>query len=213
MIETATTWNRVDNKGEDMRIKMMSIVSVMLLAVIFVPAAYVSAEEGSQDPKAASHARTLTAASGDMYEVVQKILLASAQRMPEERYGFKPADGVRSFGQILGRVADSQYYFCSSVLEEVNPAPRVEKNKTSKAELIEALENAFSYCTRAHAILSDASATEMVNFMGGDKPKLHVLTINQVHTIEHYGNLVTYMRMNEIVPPTSDSEFMKQLGR
>lgn len=195
-----------------MRTSVITIVSGLLLASIVVPAPSVLAQEGTKDPAVASSARTLTAASSSIYEGLQKLLVASAQKMPEKRYDFKPVEGVRSFGRILGHVADSQYLFCSRVLGEENPAPRVEENATSKTELIEALESAFSYCERAYAALDDVSATEMVTFMGG-KPKLTVLTTNQVHTIEHYGNLVTYMRMNEIVPPTSDPEFMKQFSR
>ena len=76
---------------------------------------------------------------------------------------------------------------------------------------IAALSEAFAYCDRAYETLTDESAVEMVKFMGGDNPKLGVLNTNQVHTIEHYGNLVTYMRIKGLVPPTSDPEFMKEL--
>lgn len=61
--------------------------------------------------------------------------------------------------------------------------------------------------------MTDASAAEMVKRHDGDTPKLGVLTINQIHTVEHYGNLITYMRMKNIVPPTSDPEFMQQLRK
>ena len=70
-----------------------------------------------------------------MYRALKFVLLRTAEKMPEENYAFKPAEGVRSFGQILGHVADSQYRFCSEVLVEQPPAPGIEKTRTSKADL------------------------------------------------------------------------------
>jgi uncharacterized damage-inducible protein DinB len=142
-----------------------------------------------------------------VYGAVKNILLHSAEKMPEESYSFKPTEAVRSYGQIIGHVADAQYLFCSAVLGEKNPAPKIEQTKTSKADLIAALKGAFAYCDKAYDGMTDASATQMVNFFGGDTPKLGVLTGNFGHTLEHYGNLVTYMRLKNIVPPTSEPDF------
>ncbi len=83
------------------------------------------------------------------YGKVKDVLLRSAEKVPEENYSFKPTDAVRSFGQIVGHVADAQYTFCSIVLGEKNPAPKVEETKTAKADLFAALKDAFAYCDRA----------------------------------------------------------------
>lgn len=139
------------------------------------------------------------------YGYLKDVMLRSAEKMPEENFNFKPTDTVRSFGQILGHVADSQYYFCSKVLGEKNPAPKVEQTKTSKADLIGALKDAFSYCDKAYNGVTETSATETVKLFGGeDTPKKDVLTINNMHTVEHYGNIVTYLRIKNIVPPSSE---------
>src|SRR5262245_34200149 len=61
------------------------------------------------------------------YARVKDFLLKSAEKMPEENYSFKPVDTVRSYGQIVGHVADAQYLFCSIALGEKNPAPNIEK--------------------------------------------------------------------------------------
>jgi uncharacterized damage-inducible protein DinB len=183
-----------------------------LLIFLLVPAS-VALAQGNPPPAAASQNNPLAAQNKSLYGGEKRILLRSAEKMPEENYGFKPTNTVRSYGQIIGHLADSQYAFCSVVLGEKNPAPKVEQTKTSKADLIAALKEAFAYCDKAYDGLTDASAVQMVKFMGGDTPKLGVLTINNVHNIEHYGNLVTYMRIKNIVPPTSEPEFMKQLGR
>ena len=59
--------------------------------------------------------------------------------------------------------------------------------------------------------MTDASGAKIVKLMGFDVPKLGVLTTNLAHTSEHYGNLVTYMRLKNIVPPTSDPALMQRM--
>src|SRR5437016_2899883 len=132
----------------------------------------------------------LSAFNKRAYGQVKVWLLGSAEKMPEENYTFKPTDAVRSFGQVVGHVADAQYLFCSAALGEKNPALKIEQTKTSKADLIAALKDAFAYCDKAYDGMTDASATQMVKLMGGDTPKLSVLTVNNLHTMEHYGNLI-----------------------
>jgi uncharacterized damage-inducible protein DinB len=186
-----------------------------LLIFLLVPAAAALAQGNAPTAAAAAapQSNPLTTHMKHLFGGTKRILLRSAEKMPEENYAFKPTETVRSYGQIVGHVADSQYAFCSMVLGEKNPAPKIEQTKTSKADLIAALKDAFAYCDKAYEGLTDASAVQLVKFMDGDRPKLGVLTVNNVHTIEHYGNLVTYMRIKNIVPPTSDPEFMKQLSK
>lgn len=141
------------------------------------------------------------------YGGVKNFLLLSAEKVPDEYYNFKPTDGVRSYGQIIGHIADSQYAMCAIVLGEKNPSASIEKNRTSKADLIAALKGAFTYCDRAYDGMTDATAGQMVKFMGSDTTKLGVLTANLIHSGLHYGNLITYMRLKNIVPPTSEPDY------
>lgn len=138
------------------------------------------------------------------YGRLKTILINSAEKMPEENYSFKPAESVRSYGQLIGHVADAQYLFCSIALGEKNPALKIEQTKTSKADLIAALKEAVAYCDKAYDSMTDASGAQMVKLFGGDTPKLDVLTVNNMHNMEHYGNMVTYLRIKNIVPPTSE---------
>jgi uncharacterized damage-inducible protein DinB len=155
-------------------------------------------------------ASPLSAYNRVIYEGVKMVVLRAAEKMPAESYDFRPADSVRGFGQIIGHVADSQYIFASLVLGESNPAPRVEKTKSTKNDLIAALRGAFVYSDRAYEGLTDATAAEVVEFFGGDAPILGPLTANIAHMMGHYGNLVTYMRMKDIVPPTSEPGFLPE---
>jgi len=146
----------------------------------------------------------------EVYGGVKAILLRSAEKMPEENYSFKPTDAVRSYGQILGHVADSQLFFCSRAIGETKPSLKIEKTRTAKADLITALKDAFAYCDKAYEGMTDALGGQRVPLFGetSDTPKLGVLAVNNLHSIEHYGNLVTYMRMKNVVPPTSEPGFM-----
>jgi len=193
----------------------MRTLTLLICLVATAAVAWSQERPKAEPPKAAvttAQGNPLSARNRQLYQGEKKILLRTAEKMPEENYNFKPTEAVRSFGQIGGHVADSQYTFCSTVLGEKDPGPKVEQTKTSKADLIAALKDAFAYCDKAYDGMTDASAAEMVKFMGGEQPKLGVLTTNHIHTMLHYGNLVTYMRLKNIVPPTSDPEFRRELG-
>ena len=164
-------------------------------------------------PKAAvvpSPDNPLSAWNKKAYGRVKDILLRSAEKVPEENYNFKPTDAVRSFGQIVGHVADAQYLFCSIELGENNPALKIEQSKTSKADLIAALKDAFAYCDKAYDGLTDASASDTVKLFKGDMTKRDALTANTMHGVEHYGNLIVYLRMKNLVPPSSEPGVMPQ---
>jgi uncharacterized damage-inducible protein DinB len=138
-----------------------------------------------------------------LYNMVKTNIVRAAEKMPEENYGFKPTPEIRSFGQLLGHVADAQYMFCAPVMGKASPAPGVEKSKTKKAEIVAALKDAFTFCDAAYDGLTDADAATMVKFFG-EQTKVTVLSFNTAHDNEHYGNIVTYMRLKGLVPPSSE---------
>ncbi len=162
----------------------------------FICLAMAAAAFGQTNPLAADAKR--------LYLLTVTNISKSAEKVPEENYSFKPTPEVRSFGQLIGHVADAQYLFCSAVKGD-KPAPLgIEKSKTSKADLIAALKEAVAYCTAVYDGMTDQAAPETVKFFGRDQTKLGVLSFNSIHNYEHYGNLVTYMRLKGIVPPSSE---------
>src|SRR5881394_1868631 len=93
----------------------------------------------------------LTASIKMQFGIAKGMITRAADKVPESVYGFKATDDVRSFGQLVGHVADAQYSFCSMVIGEKSPASgSVEKTKTSKADLVAALKEAFAYCDKAY---------------------------------------------------------------
>ncbi len=177
-----------------MNVKKCLDMNKLFLSLLLVPAALL-AQAPSSNP--------LSAGTKMMYTIVTGNVVKAAEEMPEENYSFKPAPDVRTFGQIVAHVADAQHHFCSVVSGDSSKSPDVEKNKTSKADIVQALKEAVDYCTKTYDGLTDAQAIQTVKFFGRDLPKLTVLDFNSAHTDEHYGNLVTYMRIKGLTPPSS----------
>jgi uncharacterized damage-inducible protein DinB len=138
-----------------------------------------------------------------LFKEASDYILESANDVPEAKYGYKPIAGVRSFGELFAHVAGAQTMFCAIALGEKPPAEdAVEKTAKTKAALIAALKASSASCARAYA-QSDAAASETVDLFGAPRTRLYVLLMNATHDNEHYGNLVTYLRMNGMVPPSS----------
>jgi uncharacterized damage-inducible protein DinB len=157
----------------------------------------------SQEPPAAP-SNPITASEKGVYTLVSGEVVAAAEKMPEQNYSFKPTPEVRSFGQLVGHVADAQYGFCSTAAGEPEPMKDIEKTKTTKADLVIALKDAIAYCNKVYAGMTDAQGSQMVKVMNYDLARLTVLSVNTAHTDEHYGNMVTYLRLKGIVPPSSE---------
>ena len=146
------------------------------------------------------------------YTVNRKNIERSAEKVPEGLYGMRPGEQleVRTFGQILGHLANFNYLWCSQAKGEKNPAQGSDFEKlTSKALLVRALSEAFTYCDNAYAALTDASGLEIVtvtqeNGRQTQVPRMSLLVLNYGHNNDHYGNLVTYLRIKSIVPPSSE---------
>jgi uncharacterized damage-inducible protein DinB len=153
----------------------------------------------------ASSANPATDAVKVQYRMVKAVLARTAAKVPEDLYGFKPTPEVRSLGEILGHVAYSLFAMCSAAAGEKPPQSDIEKTKKTKADLSKALNDSTAYCDRVLEQMDDKKGMETVQFFG-PTPKLHVLTFNIAHDYEHYGNLVTYMRLKSIVPPSSEPQ-------
>jgi uncharacterized protein YbaA (DUF1428 family)/uncharacterized damage-inducible protein DinB len=165
----------------------------LLLAVLAAPAAAQSAPPA--DAGVATSRALWTQVTAQVTEI--------AKEVPDSLYGWKPTPTVRSFGELFGHIAGAQYMFCAAALgEPAREEDAVEKAATTKAALVEALEASTAYCAPAYR-QSDASAMAGITMFGQQQTRLWALGMNALHNGEHYGNLVTYLRINGIVPPAS----------
>lgn len=127
----------------------------------------------------------------------------AANELSEADYAFRPVAGVRSFGELVGHVAGSQFLICAAALGEPQPAEdAVEKSATTKVALVKALKESTEYCKRAYAMAASTAGTA-VDLFGSKNTRVGALALNAVHDGEHYGNIITYMRLKGMVPPSS----------
>jgi uncharacterized damage-inducible protein DinB len=176
----------------------MRLAPVAVVAVV-VAALPVSVSAQGTDPVAQAIRASWDGAKKNIQE--------SADQMPEANYGFKPVDGVRTFGQILAHIAGANYIFCAAAKGEKSPHAEdaFEKNATTRAAIIKALGESLTYCDSAFAAANDktlGAAIEMP-FGMGKGTRAAALLGNTGHLNEHYGNLVTYFRIKGLVPPSS----------
>ena len=136
------------------------------------------------------------------YHSVKNNIQKSAEKMTEADYAFKPTPEVRSFAEVLDHIADSQTRACSAVAgDQKTPSAA---GKTSKADVIAALNDSFAECDKAFDSVTDANAGEMVKMGRGQRTRLGVLIGTVIHDNEQYGIMTVHMRLKGMVPPSSE---------
>jgi hypothetical protein len=181
------------------------------LAVFFVAAPVVSAQgRGPGGPVG------LAAGLQASYNRIKGLLTASADKLPEADYGFKPTPDIRSYGQLWGHVANFHFGTCAQVKGVPNPnqGNNLENSATTKAAVVKALADSFAFCDDAFAALTDASAAEMLTG-GRGGPRARGIVLNQIieHDNEMYGIGTVYQRLKGVVPPSTEQQGQRGGGR
>ena len=154
----------------------------------------------------AQNANPLTANAKVQFGALSGFVVRSAEKVPEELYSFRATPEVRSMAELFGHVADAMFAMCSTAAGSKPPRTGIEKAVTSKTALVAALKEGVSYCNTVYDGMTDQKGLETVPFYFGPTPRVSVLYFVVTHTYEHYGNLVTYMRLKNIVPPSSEPQ-------
>jgi uncharacterized damage-inducible protein DinB len=192
------------------------VIVVLLGSLLAIPAA---AQTGQQP--AASSANPLSTWLRNAYTGNRNTIVRSAEKMPEDNYGMRPGtqQEVRTFGQQVGHIANYNFMWCAQAKGEKNPnaGNNLEKLNT-KAEFLKALNDAFAYCDGVYSSLTDASGVEMIDITqeSGRQTRnlrMALLILNFAHNNEIYGNIVSYMRMKDIVPASSEPRPQQQQPR
>ena len=144
------------------------------------------------------------------YTAVATNITRSAAMVPAEMYTFQPTPDVRSFARLFAHIIDDNNGACAA-LAGVTPAPgRVDTgsagawaaDKMTKADLEKGLADSVALCQKAFAAVTPANMMESAGGRG-TRTKMGMLIYNTSHINEHYGNLVTYLRLKGMVPPSS----------
>ena len=159
----------------------------------------------AQRQQAADPARVAVAAARANWITAHNLIVRSAEQMSEADYAFRPVATVRTFAQIVAHVADDEMGWCAQILGEPMRQTQYEKTLSTKAELLKAIRDAGTYCEKAYA-MTDAQAAQATTIWGGQQSRIRGLMDNAAHDWEHYGNIVTYLRVRGMVPPSSQGQ-------
>ncbi|WP_185827183.1 DinB family protein [Edaphobacter aggregans] len=177
---------------------MARVVVPVGLVSVSVLASLANAQISPNFPNPIAAPQPLTMTLSIFRSNMQDKIMKAADMMPESKYSYRPTKEVRSFGEIVTHVADISYYLCSNAKGEALTAPAAAKG--SKAEIVAYLKGSFSYCDGAFSGFTDAHLNDPADFWGFKTNKMFILTQVGNHDALHYGNLVTYLRINGLEP-------------
>jgi uncharacterized damage-inducible protein DinB len=179
------------------------VLSLCLIALA-VPAVAQTSDGGADQSLSMSMAATAKA----MHAIIRRDLAEAADAMPADEYSFKPTPQVRSFGELIGHVANANFYFCSQAKGEKSPATQNFERGADKAAIAKGLKDSLAYCDEVFASTTDANFSQAVKVAGPGgsgtaTTRGLVLMFNTTHQNEHYGNVIVYMRLKGHVPPST----------
>jgi len=167
-----------------------------------VPAAAQTTDAGFWDAFSPSTA----AVTKTMHGTIRRNLAEAAAAMTAEEYAFKPTADMRSFGEVIGHLINTNFIMCSQAKQEKSPGGQNYEKVADRAALVKALGDALAYCDGVYDATTDANYQEIVSVSGPrptQTPRGMVLAFNTAHNQEHYGNLVVYLRLKGHVPPST----------
>jgi uncharacterized damage-inducible protein DinB len=191
-----------------------------ILTALLVCAALVTAAGCSRGTSGLASSEALIRSVESMHGGVKQFMLKAADDIPAEDFSYKPTPDTRSIGQIFLHVAYWQFFFCGEAKGEKPERPalltafneqreNLEAIGATKTNVVEALRASYDYCDTVFKTLTPEDAGKIIaapGFMHIDQaPRIHFLSFNVSHANQHYGNLVTYMRLRGRVPPSSQS--------
>jgi hypothetical protein len=163
-----------------------------------------------------AQSRTNTQIIDFILDLQEREVVGMADAMPADKYNFAPMvgefHGVRTFAEQLKHIAADNYLLGAGILGEQAPGnvandERGSNSVRSKPEIIAYVKESFAYMHRASAAIDDAKSSiptpGISPWPAGTATRLGVAIEDCVHTWDHYGQLVEYLRMNGIVPPAS----------
>jgi len=170
-------------------------VSAFVLLLVMSSAAGFGQSAGSQNP--------VTDVTKNMVARYSRNIIAAAEEMPADKYGFRPTPAQQSFGHILAHIAGSNFTLCSAFSGMTNPQTKVSETDP-KDTIVKAVKDSFDFCNQALAKFSDSQLGEEVTLFGGRKgPKAQAVISLNIDFGDHYSALAQYLRLNGLLPPSA----------
>ena len=147
---------------------------------------------------------------------IEREVVPAAEAMPDDKFNFAPTQGdfkgVRTFAQQVKHIAAVNYMLGGAILAEKPPVDlggeNGPDNMTSKADVVKFLKDSFAYLHKALNSINESNVLGQVQspFGSNKVSRLGLSVIALSHPMDHYGQMVEYLRMNNIIPPASRAQ-------
>ena len=187
---------------------MRNAVVTFACCAAFAGAAAAQGQRAGAPPAAPA---SVGAEVNGFYTRIAGFITRSAEMVPEDKYTWAPTPEVRNFARLFAHIVDDNNGACwqSAGLAAAPARMDVRDGETwtasaaRKADLQKALADSVALCEKAFAAVTPANMMEQPT--GRGRTRIGSLIYNTSHINEHYGNLVTYIRLQGMVPPSSDN--------
>ena len=174
------------------RKKILMMVALMMAAFLAAGAQRSEAQSGFLAP------------IKTQWESTRALVTNMADFVPEDKYDWKPTPEVRSFREQLQHLVGENYMYMSMAAGETNPMGNDKINALkTRAEIVQAMKDSYEYGAKVWAGMTEAKAMENITLFNNQAPRLRAILGQIVDNMDHYGNLVVYVRVNGMVPPRS----------
>lgn len=169
---------------------------IWLAAICLVFAVVAGAQESASNP--------VTSSAKEIYDRQADRIVAAAEEMPAEKYGYHPTPEQFAFGKIIAHVAQSDFSLCAMISGTPAPQGFDVTEADPKEKLIPALKASFDYCSQVVAKLQDAQMGDTISFYRGRKvPRARAVIELVSDLVDHYSQLASYLRLNGMLPPSA----------
>jgi uncharacterized damage-inducible protein DinB len=183
---------------------------LLLCCAITAAPAFASAQDSAPAKPAKPAVGTVMSPSetyAKLLGLLEQEFVSAAEAMPEDKFDFAPPasagdfKGVRSFGAQVKHVAEANYYFFGGNMSEADMKAKSDaiEKLTTKADIVQALKDSL---TQAHNYVNGITA-QNVFVMTEHGTRGGMASFGIAHMMDHYGQMVVYLRMNSIIPPAS----------
>jgi hypothetical protein len=173
-----------------------------LTHVLALPALLLSAS--------AALAQAAPAAAGPAAEVLgtynrlKPNVIKAAEKMPEADYQYKPTPEIRTYARVVNHITEAQFHTCTTLNGGTFDKASVPSDTATKDVIVAALKASFAECDKAYGALTDATISELLTAGQGKRSRIGMAWGNVSHDNEQYAELSTYLRLKNLVPPTSE---------
>jgi len=160
--------------------------------------------------RAAGNADNIVAPLQVQWGLTRDMVLNLADIIPESKYDYRPTPEVRSFREQLNHLVSENMNYMSMVAGDPAPDRAKIESMKSREEIMKALRESYAYGDRTLAALTDEKAVEKINMRGQSVVRWYPVLYNIQDNMDHYGNLVVYIRLNGMVPPKTAARQAQQ---